>query len=97
MSRKATTRRAPTRSRCAGSTWQEIVRNHAFNTRVVGHEYFPGVANTFAALPRERYPTLIDNVSYMMNGDGDARFAFGIDMLIAGFAAQVPQRKGKQR
>jgi AcrR family transcriptional regulator len=65
--------------------------------REVGHEYFQGIANTFAALPRERYPTLIDNLSYMMNGDGDQRFSFGIDMLIAGFAAQVPQRKGKQR
>jgi AcrR family transcriptional regulator len=65
--------------------------------REVGHEYFQGIADTFAAVPRDRYPTLIDNLPYMMNGDGDDRFAFGIDMLIAGFAAQVPAAvKGKR-
>lgn len=43
----------------------------------------------FAAIPAERYPYLVANVGVLMTGGSDERFAFGIDMLIAGFAAQI--------
>ncbi|WP_167736121.1 TetR/AcrR family transcriptional regulator C-terminal domain-containing protein [Nocardioides sp. 503] len=56
----------------------------------IGSEYFEAVQREFAALPPERYPYLVRHLPLMMNGDSDARFAFGIDMLIAGFAAQIP-------
>jgi AcrR family transcriptional regulator len=55
----------------------------------LGMEYVEGVAAYFAALPAERYPYLTGNVQVLMSGGSDERFRFGIDMLIAGFAAQV--------
>ncbi len=39
-------------------------------------------------LPRDRYPYLLANLDVVVNGTGDERFAFGVDMLIAGMAAQ---------
>lgn len=56
----------------------------------VGMEHYASVVAGFAAVPAERYPYLVANVGVMMTGGSDERFAFGIDMLIAGFAAQVP-------
>lgn len=55
----------------------------------VGLEHYAAIAEGFAAIPAERYPYLVANVGVMMTGDSDQRFAFGVDMLIAGFAAQI--------
>jgi AcrR family transcriptional regulator len=55
----------------------------------VGMEHFAGVVEGYAAAPPERYPYLVSTAPVMMTGDSDERFAFGIDMLIAGFATQV--------
>ncbi|GGL98806.1 transcriptional regulator [Nakamurella endophytica] len=55
----------------------------------LGHEYFAGVAERFATLPAGRYPVLLANLGAMMAGTGDERFDFGIEMLIAGVAAQA--------
>jgi AcrR family transcriptional regulator len=60
----------------------------------LGMEYLEGVRSHFTSLPAERYPYLTGNVQAMMTGGSDERFGFGIDMLIAGFAAQVT-RGGK--
>jgi AcrR family transcriptional regulator len=49
-------------------------------------------AATFAALPADRYPYLTAYRDVLMAGGGQERFAFGIDMLIAGFAAQIRSR-----
>jgi AcrR family transcriptional regulator len=59
----------------------------------VGMEYFQGVADYFASLPPERYPYLTGNVETMMTGGSDERFEFGVDMLIAGLAAQVTKQR----
>jgi AcrR family transcriptional regulator len=58
----------------------------------VGMEHYAAIAAEFAAIPAERYPYLVANVGVMMTGSSDERFAFGVDMLIAGFAAQVTPR-----
>jgi AcrR family transcriptional regulator len=55
----------------------------------VGMEYFAGVVEGYAGAPADRYPFLVASAPVMMSGGSDARFAFGIDMLVAGFAAQV--------
>jgi AcrR family transcriptional regulator len=63
---------------------------------MLGREYLEGITSTFASLSAEEYPYLTGNVEAMMTGGSDERFAFGIDMLIAGFAAQV-STPGEQR
>ena len=55
----------------------------------IGQDYFQGIAAGFASLPRERFPYLLDNLGLMMSGGSDDRFVFGLDLLIAGIAAQV--------
>lgn len=58
----------------------------------IGQEWVGQIARSFAEVPAERYPNLVANAGAMMTGDSDDRFAFGIDMLIAGFAAQISPR-----
>jgi AcrR family transcriptional regulator len=56
----------------------------------IGAELVGQVHDTFAALPADRFPYLARTMDVMMSGSSEQRFGFGIDMLIAGFAAQVP-------
>ena len=56
----------------------------------VSAEFVDEVHATFAAMPADRFPYLARTTGVMMAGSSDERFGFGIDMLIAGFAAQVP-------
>lgn len=63
----------------------------------VGMEHYAALAEEFAAIPAERYPYLVANVGVMMTGGSDERFAFGVDMLIAGFAAQVDRDRVSPR
>lgn len=53
-------------------------------------EWIQGVRDEFAELSRERFPFLTSNLDLMMSGSGEERFAFGIDLLIGGIAAQCP-------
>jgi AcrR family transcriptional regulator len=62
------------------------------NPERAGEEFVGEIAASFAALPADRYPYLTANTHVIMTGGSDERFAFGIDMLIAGFAAQVSPR-----
>jgi AcrR family transcriptional regulator len=55
----------------------------------IGQEFVGQIAASFAQVPADRYPILVANAGAMMTGGSDERFSFGIDMLIAGFAAQV--------
>jgi hypothetical protein len=59
----------------------------------IGTEYVGQIARSFQQVPADRYPTLVANADALMTGGSDERFAFGIDMLIAGFAAQVTARR----
>jgi TetR/AcrR family tetracycline transcriptional repressor len=43
-------------------------------------------------LPPDKYPNLIATAPMIFGGDRDARFAFGVDCLIAGFEARLAQR-----
>jgi AcrR family transcriptional regulator len=65
----------------------------------LGRAYFDQVGEFFASLPRDRFPTMTSHLTEMMEGDGEERFLFGIDMFIAGIASQVPsqphQRPGR--
>jgi AcrR family transcriptional regulator len=50
-------------------------------------EYFDNVHHFFATLPADRYPMLASIASDMTGHDGDARFAFGLDILLSGLEA----------
>jgi hypothetical protein len=45
------------------------------------------VCGVFAALPTATYPALTSYVEEMTAGDGDERFEFGLDVLLAGLVA----------
>jgi AcrR family transcriptional regulator len=45
------------------------------------------VAERFASLPADRYPTMVALTEQMTAGDGEERFALGLDVLINGLLA----------
>jgi AcrR family transcriptional regulator len=57
----------------------------------LGAEWVAAMGSMFAA-QGDRYPYLSRYADLMTSGDSDQRFAFGIDMLIAGFASRVQRR-----
>ncbi|WP_076260614.1 TetR/AcrR family transcriptional regulator [Intrasporangium flavum] len=59
-----------------------------------GRAYFAQVGDFFAALPRDRFPVMTSHIGELMDGDGEERFAFGVDMFIAGIASTVPAEGG---
>ncbi len=54
-------------------------------------EHFRGVHERFRALPPERYPFITTHADAMIEGDGDDRFAFGIETFVAGIACRIPE------
>jgi AcrR family transcriptional regulator len=49
--------------------------------------YFDEVKTFFEGLPTERYPHIAALVGPLMADEGDQRFEFGLDVLVAGIAA----------
>jgi AcrR family transcriptional regulator len=59
--------------------------------------YFAGAHAFYASLPPDRYPVLTSVAPDMTETDGDARFEFGLNVLIAGYeAASAAERAGQQ-
>jgi Transcriptional regulator len=52
-------------------------------------EYFAQVRGYFTSLSPERFPVIASLVPQLMNGTGDERFAFGLELLVGGLAAQA--------
>ncbi len=50
-------------------------------------EYYDQVHRYFAGLPADRFPVTAALVTQLMNGTGDERFRFGLDLLVGGLAA----------
>jgi len=46
----------------------------------------------FRSLPPDRFPNLVALADEVMRADPDDRFEFGLDLLVRGLAAQIPQR-----
>lgn len=61
--------------------------------------YFAGAHAFYASLPRDRYPVLTSVAPDMTGADGDERFKFGLNVLIAGFeaASAAEQRDRPER
>lgn len=55
--------------------------------------YLAQVRDHLAALPADRYPTMVSLVPLLMSGDGDERFSFGLDLLIQGLAAEADRAR----
>jgi AcrR family transcriptional regulator len=49
--------------------------------------YFTQLRDYFAALPADRFPNLVQMADALVEGDGDARFEFGLNLLVDGLAA----------
>jgi len=59
--------------------------------------YFAGVHAFYASLPPGRYPVLTAIAPDMTGADGDERFEFGLNVLIAGLeAASAADKAGRQ-
>jgi AcrR family transcriptional regulator len=55
-----------------------------------GARYLDEIAAYFAALPAERFPNITAlREDLFAGGEGDERFEFGLEMLVAGLAAQA--------
>jgi AcrR family transcriptional regulator len=52
-------------------------------------QYMAEVGRFFTNLPADRFPTIAALAPLMMSGDGQERFAFGLDLLIQGLAARA--------
>jgi hypothetical protein len=46
-----------------------------------------GMQDYFASLPRERFPNVVALAGQLTDGDNNARFEFGLDVLVRGLAA----------
>jgi AcrR family transcriptional regulator len=60
---------------------------HSGMTQEEIDEYFADIDRFYAAMPAERFPVLGSIGTEMSSYDGDARFEFGIQVLIAGLEA----------
>jgi AcrR family transcriptional regulator len=56
-------------------------------------EYFPAIFDYFRALPADRFPHFVSLTEEMIGdqGDDDARFEFGMDVLVRGLASFAGQ------
>lgn len=52
-------------------------------------EHFADVQRVFEALPADRFPTTAALLPFLLTGDGDERFAFGLDLMLDGLAARA--------
>ncbi|QMU68973.1 TetR/AcrR family transcriptional regulator [Streptacidiphilus sp. P02-A3a] len=51
--------------------------------------YLDGVRAYFGSLPADRYPVLVSMIDPMTRNEGDERFDFGLDVILAGLVAQA--------
>jgi AcrR family transcriptional regulator len=52
-------------------------------------DYVAEIRDYFTNLPADRYPNVVALVGPLMRNEGDERFEFGLDVLVAGIAAQA--------
>ncbi|WP_219419443.1 TetR/AcrR family transcriptional regulator [Pseudonocardia nigra] len=54
-------------------------------------DYYEQVGRYFSALPVDRFPVMSALAPELMAGSGEERFAFGLDLIVRGLAAQAAQ------
>jgi AcrR family transcriptional regulator len=55
----------------------------------VEEAHYDEIQDYFRALPPERFPNITSMLDELFTGGGEQRFAFGLDMMIAGLGAMV--------
>ena len=58
-------------------------------------EYYDRVFRYFAQLPADRFPVTAALVPVLTKGDGDDRFAFGLDLIVRGLAAHADEARAR--
>ena len=66
-----------------------FVLGHAAAEVGIGSSAGPGSADWLAALDARRYPLLLESARTGAGTDDAGRFAFGVESLVAGFAARL--------
>lgn len=59
------------------------------------HAYHEGVHSFFAALPPDRFPVLASLIGPLTGPDGEERFEFGLDVILAGLEAVSARERGQ--
>jgi AcrR family transcriptional regulator len=58
-----------------------------FDARSAHESHYPEIERYFRSLPPERFPNITSMLDELFTGGGEERFAFGLDMMIAGLGA----------
>jgi AcrR family transcriptional regulator len=61
-----------------------------FGSEGVEESHYREIEQYFRSLPPERFPNITSMLDELFTGDGEERFAFGLDMMIAGLGAMSP-------
>ncbi|MEV4067335.1 TetR/AcrR family transcriptional regulator C-terminal domain-containing protein [Nonomuraea dietziae] len=73
-----------------GSLYRGMQRASGMESEEFVAEHFRQIEEYMRSLPADRFPYLARYADEMVKPSGDERFAFGLDLMIAGLAAQVP-------
>ncbi|MDF5752348.1 TetR/AcrR family transcriptional regulator C-terminal domain-containing protein [Spongiactinospora sp. TRM90649] len=50
------------------------------------HDYFAQIGDYYRTLPKDRFPMMAGHVDDLLEGGGNVRFEFGLDLLLSGLA-----------
>ena len=70
-----------------GAAYEEFVQLEEGQTEENTREWFDRYGAYLASLPADQYPNLVKMAPFMVQGGGDDRLEFGLDLLIDGLAA----------
>jgi hypothetical protein len=73
-----------------GSLYRGMQRASGMESEEFVAEHIRQIEEYMRSLPADRFPYLARYADEMVKPSGDERFAFGLDLMIAGLAAQVP-------
>lgn len=67
---------------------EDIWKSRARSDNLTDDQAWDQIPPIFANLPEARFPVLTSLAGVLTNGDGDERFAFGVDLMIRGLKAR---------
>jgi len=83
----------------ASVTYEEAIQSRLIGSLEETKEYVEGIRTYFAALPADRFPTLVSMAEVLTAFDEneDDRFEFALDVQVRGIAAMAEQRGDVRR
>jgi AcrR family transcriptional regulator len=70
-------------------TYEGSLYSDKFGDEAGSEQYFMQVREYFSSLPATRFPSVVALAEVLTTGGSDERFAFGLNVLLTGLAAQV--------